>query len=340
MQESVAGFMHKHEELRGLHDPRMPDTLPPRSRMTRRYKDQVLLEFERWGFDVKGWANATRSKYLRRVKAADAWLEENRGTSILWAKPDDLKAYVYSTTTSARNRNNVRQALVGFYDFMVDRGWIDVNPALALSRLPEPQLLPKALDVDQASRILAALQVMNPMDALMVTLMLYGGLRKSEVRLLQWRDVSADNEWVTVNGKGSKQRMIPLHETAQDALIRWRVQAVDAQWVFPSPRLKGRPVSESYIKGLLYEVGELAGVPGLHPHLLRHTAATRLLEKGATLREVQEFLGHADPKTTAIYTKVRPANLKDAVARLDYGGTAECDPSSSTPCSTEASSAA
>jgi integrase/recombinase XerD len=277
----------------------------------------MFREFERWGFDERGWSQATRERYYRRALAADRWLTVNRGVSLIWATPKDLKAYLFSTPPNARNRNNVRQAMIGVGAFMVAKGITEANPALALPRLPEPESLPHALESAQARAVGLMAPSVGPMAQALVAVFLYAGLRKTEARLLEWASVS-DDGWLRFRGKRSKERAVPLHARAQVILRRWRDESPDpdGRWVFPSPRRVGSPASETHVRTLIYEVGEAAGIPKLHPHTLRHTAATELLEAGADMRTLQEFLGHADPKTTAIYAKVRPPRLREAVDRM------------------------
>jgi integrase/recombinase XerD len=285
----------------------------------RQRRDEFFRAFDRWGFDQRGWSNVTRLKYYTRALAADRWLVEHRGASLMWARPRDLQAYLFSTPPTARNRNNIRQALVGFGDFLVAQGIAAENPALALPRLREPELLPKALEAEQARRIAAAARVLGGEVEPLALLLLYCGLRRTEARLLEWSSFDDSFRWVRFPGKRGRVRAIPVHADARRALRSWRIANDDARWVFPSPRGNGRPMSETYFRGLIVELGSIAGVEGLHAHLLRHTVATELMEQGADLRTVQEFLGHADPKTTAIYTRVRPARLSEAADRLDFG---------------------
>lgn len=280
-----------------------------------RQKDALFIRFMEWGFDMRAWQPTTRNRYSRRVRAADAWLVENRNISVLFAKEKDLKAYLFATPPSPRNRNQIRQALVAFGEFLVDAGIAQSNVALGLPRLPEPSLLPKALESQPAHRIQVAAKQFGPMIETLVLCLLFAGLRRNEARLLEWRQV--DEGWLHFSGKGSKERSVPLAEPLAQALRRWKAQCSDPRWVFPSSRREGHPFSERHMYELVREVGKVAGVQ-LHPHLCRHTAATRLLETGADLRTVQEFLGHSSPKTTAIYLKIRPPMLKEAVERLTY----------------------
>lgn len=285
-----------------------------------RQKDALFIRFTEWGWDNRSWSPITRRRYEYRVRSADSWLVANRKVSVLFASSKDLKAYLFSTTPAAPNRNNIRQALVAWGCFLVDEGIRETNPAADLPRLPEPDPMPKALEPKEAHRVEIAAKHMGPMIETLILVLLYTGLRRSEVRSLEWRHVQG--EWLEFNsakrrGGAAHKRKLPLAKPALDALGRWHPRCSDAQWIFPSSRIEGRPVSERHLNTLVEEVGKIAGVH-LHPHILRHTAATRLLETGADLRTCQEFLGHADPKTTARYLRVRSVRLKDAVDRLNY----------------------
>src|SRR6266511_1660016 len=87
--------------------------------MSVRARERIFMEFERWGFDERGWLPNTRDKYYRTVVIADHWLQQNRGRSLLWATTRDMKAWLFSTTPDPRSRNNRRQALVAFGAFML-----------------------------------------------------------------------------------------------------------------------------------------------------------------------------------------------------------------------------
>jgi len=234
------------------------------------------------------------------------------------AKRPDLEAFLFSRPPTARTRNHLRAVLMGFGEFLIERAAATENLASGLPRIREPQDIPKALEPDAARRVLAAARAVGGIVEVLVMVLIYGGLRKSEARLLEWSDVDEDCSWVRFRGKGGKTRAVPLHRDARQVLRTWRLEAWDPRWVFPSPRFPGRPISERWMGEVIQELGELAGLSRLHPHLLRHTAATQLMEDGADLRTVQEFLGHADPKTTALYTRVRPARVLEAVERMEF----------------------
>ncbi len=177
--------------------------------------------------------------------------------------------------------------------------------------------------MEDARRLVKVSQLFGPMERALVVTLLYSGLRRDELRTLEWRGVADNAEWISVTGKGRKERQVPLHEDAQEALMSWRAWSNNPLWVFPSTRYPDRPMSTTWLARVIREVGEAAGIERLHPHALRHTVATRMLERGGNLRAVQEFLGHSNPNTTATYTKVRPAKVKESADLLDFDEAAE-----------------
>lgn len=289
-----------------------------RKRVGMKRQEQLFLDFRRWGWDQRGWTRETRDKYLRRVRAANTWLEA-RGTSIFWATAKDLRAYLFTRGSSARNRNNVRQALVGFDDFLVDIGMIETNRAVGLPRLPEPEHIPKAIGLEEAKRIVRASKVYGPMWHACIMTFLYTGFRISNVLELQWKELDPGMDWLHVHIKPrGKDHRIPVHPELKRSLTTWKALCDDPRWVFPSPRHKGRHMSRKHMYGKVKEIASFAGLD-IHPHILRHTACTWLLRATKNIRSTQQFMGHADPKTTAGYSAVFDDFLESDVAKLDFG---------------------
>src|SRR5215510_15934062 len=96
---------------------------------------QLLREFDQWGFDHKGWSKNTRLRYYSVAMRCDRWLNDHKDTALPWAKPAELQAFLFAQTPTARNRNNIRQGLVAFGEFLVYKGFAAVNPASSLPRL-------------------------------------------------------------------------------------------------------------------------------------------------------------------------------------------------------------
>lgn len=284
----------------------------------------LLRDFERWGYDEKGWSRSTRERYFRRVIAADAWLRRNRGSrGLRWASTDDLRAHLFSVSSSQRNRNHVRQSLIAFGEFLVARKLRKENFAAALPRLKEPRLLPRPLSLADAHRVWSAALTLGGIHPPLVGVMLWAGLRKTEARTL--RQVDIIDDYIRVLGKGSKERVVPIHPELGRVLRAWKPP--DPEWLFPSTRFPGAPISDTAFRGLCATVSHEAGVY-FHPHMLRHTFATRLVDVGVDVRRVQELMGHADIRTTGIYLGVSPGRLRESIVALDFNleGDAEIVP--------------
>lgn len=277
----------------------------------------LLSEYARWGFDTRGWRPGTRDAYVRRVASYDTWTHITHLECAATADTRLVRGWMSSLSPNPRTRNHSRQALVGFYRFLADIGERDDNPTDGIDALPVPRAIPKACTSKQGAAILGAAAEYGRRWSALVGLLLYAGLRATEARTLQWRHVQDD--WLVIDGKGGHQRALPLHPAAKVELDRWQAVCDDGVWVFPSPRdwMDG-PMSDGWMRTQVKQVGCDAGVPDLHPHMLRHTSATTLLEQGADVRTVQEFLGHASLQTTTGYLRVRPARIQAAVDALTY----------------------
>lgn len=291
-----------------------------RRRMGIKRQERLFLDFYTWGYDAKRWSKETRTKYRNRARHANGWMEEHRGKSLFWCTHKDLLAYLFTINGSARNRNNSRQALVGFFEFAVDIGVRDDNPALGLPRLPEPRYLPKAMSVEDAQGLLRAAKALGKIEYLVVLTFLYTGFRRANIVNLEWKNFSPDMRWcrVMVKSRGGKELEIPVHPLLRKALEGWKARSKEPRWVFPSPRHQGNHMSGQHVYRIVKNVSYFAGFTDVHPHILRHTCGTRMLELTNDLRGTQEFLGHEDPKTTAVYTKVRNERAEKIAGALDF----------------------
>ena len=191
--------------------------------------------------------------------------------------------------------------------------------------------LPKYLDLAQVDRLLAQPDPVTPRglrDKALIELLYATGLRVTELLSLKPGDVNLDAGYLTCIGKGDKQRIVPLGHAAADWVRRYLAEGRPAllppssrrdfgeagkgrttPWLFLNAR--GGRLSRVGLWKVLKDYGTKAGVPpGLSPHVLRHSFATHLLERGADLRAIQMMLGHADLSTTQIYTHVLEARLR------------------------------
>lgn len=223
-------------------------------------------------------------------------------------------------------------AIKGFHRFMVSEQITDNHPSSTLVLPKKPDRLPDVISREDAFRLLdermfvwngtgegpraqrqAALLKRD--QAVLETL--YGcGLRVSELCGLDLRDVSLDDELVRVFGKGSKERLVPILGSAARVMASYLEEARPAllsgraptQAVFLNTR--GGRITRQAVHNIVRSYGEYAGIEGLHPHTLRHSFATHLLEGGADLRIVQELLGHASISTTQLYTHVDRTHVR------------------------------
>jgi len=281
--------------------------------------------------DVEGFLallGATRAArtveaYRRDLTALSEYLDK----PIARASLEELERYTASlradglaATTIARRTAAARS----FYRHQQLLGARDDNPAAAvkLSRRPKP--LPKTLSPGEAERLIDAAkgtQPRNLRDQALVELMYGAGLRVSEAVGLEKSGVDLDDRFVRVTGKGGKERVVPIGRHAADAVRRYLSRGRPYLDRRHRPELflnaKGGPLTRA---GAFLILRRLAAVAGLdptrvHPHILRHSFATHLLEGGADLRSVQEMLGHADLSTTELYTHVSDTRRRELYFR-------------------------
>lgn len=220
-------------------------------------------------------------------------------------------------------KNGKVSVVRSFLKFLRRSQVLMTNPARGL-RCPKPprRLLPELPTEEQVLQLLETPDVSTPLglrDRAILELFYSSGLRNSELRLLEVGDVDFGRLLVRVNeGKGGHARMVPVGEAAATWVENYLVQArafllgqEEHNVLFVS--FRGRPLKTNRLGELVVRVGEAAGLP-MHvtPHVLRHCCATHMLHNGVKFRHLQEFLGHASPSSTQIYTRVEITDLKEA----------------------------
>jgi integrase/recombinase XerC/integrase/recombinase XerD len=222
--------------------------------------------------------------------------------------------------TLARKLASVRS----FFRTLVEHGEIAANPADLMPAPKLPQRLPRTMKPADVAKLLEAIPASTPLelrDRALFELAYASGLRAEELVDLELTSVDFDGEQVRVEGKGAKTRFVPVGEVALRTLAAYlergrpALTAVDGQ---PALFLSksGRRLSTSDVRRRLRSWARHAGAQaGVHPHALRHSFATHLLEGGADLRSIQALLGHASLSTTQVYTRVESARLRAAYAR-------------------------
>src|SRR3954451_6618131 len=215
-------------------------------------------------------------------------------------------------------------AIRSFSGSMVDLGELRANPADLLPSPKQPQRLPRTLKPEEVAALLNRIPATTPLELRDRALfeLAYGcGLRAEELVNLDLESIDFDAETVRVEGKGGKTRFVPAGEPALRAVTRYLERARPALAAADGePALllskSGRRLSTSDVRRRLRVWARHAAHQGaVHPHALRHSFATHLLEGGADLRAIQELLGHSSISTTQVYTRVESARLRAAYAR-------------------------
>jgi integrase/recombinase XerD len=236
----------------------------------------------------------------------------------------DLEALVRALMSEGRSPRSVARAVAcfrGFYRFLVIDGRIAVNPADDLRPPRAWKSLPRYLAVEEVDRLIAQPDVDTPRglrDRALIELLYATGMRVSELVGLRPADVHLDASYLTCTGKGSKQRLVPFGEEAGTWVRRYVREARPALLgartstrLFVNARGGARGLTRMGFWKILKGYARQAGLASsLSPHVLRHSFATHLLERGADLRAIQMMLGHADLSTTQIYTHVLEQRMR------------------------------
>lgn len=249
----------------------------------------------------------TLDAYRRDLAALQAW-SQGQGRDLLVLDGNDIRAFVASEHRRGLSPKSLQRRLSAcrsLYRWLLKQGRMAASPAEAVRAPKAPRKLPQVLDVDEAVQLVevATDAPLGLRDRALLELFYSSGLRLSEVCALKWRDLDFAQGLVSVLGKGSKQRIVPVGSHARAALQAWRdeVHGTDDTPVFPGRG--GRPITPRAVQLRIKQLAMKQGVfKRIHPHLLRHSFASHVLESSGDLRGVQELLGHADIATTQIYT--------------------------------------
>ena len=219
-------------------------------------------------------------------------------------------------------------ALRGYYKYLVVDRRLQRNPAEDLRPPRAWPSLPKFLSLDEVDALINAADLTTPRglrDRAMIELLYATGMRVSELVNIRAVDLHLDAEYLTCVGKGNKERLIPIGEQATDWIRRYQQEvrptlvkgSVKGQPARLFLNARGRPLSRVGFWKILKGYSKRAGISSsVSPHVLRHSFATHLLDRGADLRAIQTMLGHADLSTTQIYTHVLEARLRAVYDRF------------------------
>jgi integrase/recombinase XerD len=272
--------------------------------------------------DVRRMSPNTVVSYARDLAALGAFAD-GKSHAVEALDRRELEAFARKLVTSGLSPRSAARTIAcvrGYYRFLLLEKRIGTDPADDLRAPRAWPALPKYLDLQEVDRLLAEPDPTTPRgmrDKALIELLYATGLRVSELLSLRAGDINLDGGYLTCIGKGDKQRIVPLGHAAADWVRRYvgdaRPQLLKSRksaWLFVNAKGGGQLSRVGFWK-ILKEYGIKAGVSReISPHVLRHSFATHLLERGADLRAIQMMLGHADLSTTQIYTHVLEARLR------------------------------
>ncbi|MFO1132153.1 MAG: tyrosine recombinase [Hyphomicrobiales bacterium] len=276
----------------------------------------------------RGASHNTLAAYRRDLEAYVQDVADLKG-----AGPDDIRRHLASLearglarSSAARKLSAIRQ----FHRFLHGDGLAEDNPATAIDSPRAARPLPKMISQQDVTaladaaraRVRAARdrQLLKALRLLCLIELLYAtGLRVSELVGLTAQAANAERDFILIRGKGGRERLVPVSQTARAALddylsVLRKSGLAGSKWLFPSSGAAGH-LTRQHFALELKALGREAGLDAakLSPHVLRHGFASHLLEGGADLRAVQQMLGHADISTTQIYTHIQAERLREVV---------------------------
>ena len=280
---------------------------------------------DRWnivGFAASLTASAanTVSAYQRDVRLFADWVERHGVTAPAQVTKTHVRSYIAFLTTSKLARRSIarkRAALARYFGWLSRNGKVKIDPTVGVKTPADKGRLPKVLTGEQLRALLERHPEEHPRwrhlrDDAVVELLYGSGLRVSELCSLDVDAIDTRRGVVRVMGKGNKERQVPVSKPSVEAVRDWmslrsEVSEDDGELaLFLNHR--GRRITPRDVRRLIDD----RAVSPTHPHALRHTFATHLLDNGADLRTVQELLGHSDVGTTQRYTHVSKERLKTA----------------------------
>ncbi len=286
------------------------------SRLLDAYDAYLMLE--------RGLSENTRVSYRADVEKLVCYLADGstRLSDVTLDMLHNFSAELHDLGISPKSQARIISGVKSFFRFLKSQHYIDTNPALLLE-LPQPGIhLPDVLTVEEIDRMIASVDLSAPegqRNRAIVETLYSCGLRVSELVNLETGRVYADEGYIVVSGKGSKERVVPISEMAlreirayMDKRAGMTIKPGNEQILFLNRR--GAKLSRVMIFYIIKRLAEDAGIrKEISPHTLRHSFATHLLEGGANLRAIQQMLGHESIGTTEIYLHLDRTHLRSEI---------------------------
>jgi len=260
---------------------------------------------------VKNLSENTTKSYERDLKKLNTFVKDLKISSYSDISPEICSAWVANLYNQNNNPKSIQRHLSsakGFFRFLKKNNLVDSSPFELITAPKSPNTLPEVLSPENVEQLLnfKPANLIEIRDMAIVELMYSSGLRVSETVNINLSDFEDDMSFLRVLGKGSKTRLVPLGRFAINAIKNWLderkkiVTKTEALFL----NSKGTRLSIRSVQIRLKKMAIKQGLPPIHPHMLRHSFATHMLESSGDLRTIQELLGHSSLSTTQIYTKL------------------------------------
>ena len=277
----------------------------------------------------KGLAVNTRISYKNDILQFLVFLEKNK-KKISEITPIDIEKFTSKFTTQGLEKSTISRkmsALSHFFIFLLEENIIKSNPIHELDLPKQIKKLPKILSVDQVEKLIKSSREDQSVNGIrlntMIEILYATGIRISELVEMKLSATYAEKNFLLIQGKGNKERLVPISENTEDKIkdyLKIRNEFInndtDSKWLFPSKQSSKGHITRQRFNQLLQTLCERVNLNNIRisPHKLRHAFATHLLANGVDLRSLQQMLGHADISTTQIYTHVLKDRLKKLVS--------------------------
>ena len=271
-----------------------------------------------------GRSALTVEAYLRDLEAFAAYMASPDGFSPEEVGTNDVRSFLADRSRkgdSARTLRRKTQSLRAYFRYLRHRGLSTTNPAADIALAKPDKPLPEFVPTHQMEEVLSNFQeeasASNPdhaRDSLIIELLYSTGIRQAELLALRERDLNVATCELRVTGKRRKQRVLPIPKELVDKMVAYR-EELNSKGAPPDSFFegsRGKPLSKTTLYRIVNKSLTGANCPKKSPHTLRHTFATSMLNNGADLNTVKEFLGHSRLDTTQIYTHVSFAEMKRA----------------------------
>lgn len=265
-------------------------------------KNMSLYTIENYAVDLNQFVNYLLEQNVTLLSEVD--------TRLIREYLRVLASFGYAKSSVSRKLS----AIKNWFLFLVDKKLVEKDPAKNVKGPRLPARLPRALSVEEVTRLIekGSAESTTPLRDRAVLELLYGcGLRIGELAILHWEDIDLVERWLRVRGKGDKERMVPVGRMAKEAVQVWQDTFSEPNnFIFPGEN--GDHLTVRTVGRIVERAAQRVGLFEVTPHMLRHSFATHMLEGGASIRVMQELLGHESLLTTQRYLTVTAEHLKQS----------------------------